>query len=98
MACATTRAFAKVKSSAMMPRQPSVPNLIPVIRCWGKYTRSNRSANGRIGLLEEVFPALLFEPFHDLADVLGAVSRADEQSIGRFDDNEIAHANRRHEL
>src|SRR5260370_37128229 len=31
LACATIRAFAKVKSSAMMPRQPSVPNLIAVI-------------------------------------------------------------------
>jgi hypothetical protein len=31
------RAFAKVKSSAIMPRQPSVPNLIAVISA--KYTR-----------------------------------------------------------
>src|SRR2546426_1082596 len=28
MACVTTRAFASVKSSAMTPRQPSVPNRI----------------------------------------------------------------------
>src|SRR5216684_5172541 len=98
MACATTRAFAKVKSSAMMPRQPSVPNLISVIRCWGKYTRSNRSANGRIGLLEEVFPPLLFEPFHDFADVLGAIARADEKGIGGFNHNEVTHANRGHKF
>src|ERR1700682_4753915 len=44
MAWATTRAFANVKSSAMTPRQPSVPNLIAAIRSRGKYTRSDMSA------------------------------------------------------
>src|SRR5260221_1696500 len=98
MDCATTRAFAKVKSSAMMPRQPSVPNLMESIYVDAKYTRREHFANSRIGLLKEIFPALLFEPFHDFADVLGAVARADEQRIGSFHDNEVTHANGGHEF
>jgi hypothetical protein len=49
-------------------------------------------------VLEKVLPSLLFEPFHDFGDVLGAVARADEQGVGRFHDDEIAHANRRYEF
>src|ERR1700721_2744552 len=44
MACATVRALAKVKPSAMTSRQPSVPNLIAVIEGTRKYTRSDMSA------------------------------------------------------
>src|SRR6266849_10206381 len=96
IACATVRAFAKVKSSAMTPRQPSVPNRIEVIA--GEYTRCELFAKSRIGLLEEVFPALLLEPLHEFGDVLGAVARADEQRVGSLDDDQVAHANRGHEF
>src|SRR5690242_2456280 len=54
--------------------------------------------NGRIGLLKEVFPSLFLEPFHDLADVLRTVARANEQRVSRFDDHQFADANRGHEL
>src|SRR2546429_9367948 len=96
MAFATTRAFAKVKSSAMTPRQPSVPNRIEVIV--GEYTRCELLANNRIGLLEEIFLSLVFQPFHDFSDVLCTVARADKQRVGRLDDDQVAHTNRRHEF
>src|SRR5437016_937616 len=96
MPWATTRAFVKVKSSAITPRQPSVPNRIEVIA--GEYTRCELFANSRIGLLEEIFPSSVFQPFHDFSDLLRAAARADEQRIGRLDDDEVAHTNRRHEF
>src|ERR1700732_4721603 len=43
MACATMRAFAKVKSSAITPRQPSVPKRMEVIEV--KYTRRDPAGN-----------------------------------------------------
>ena len=52
------------------------------------------SQNSRIGLLEEVFPALRFEPFRDFADVLGAFAGANEQRVGRLNHNKITDANR----
>src|SRR5258705_2554398 len=91
MDCATTRAFAKVKSSAMMPRQPSVPNLMESIYVDAKYTRREHFANSRIGLLQEVFPPPLFEPFHDFSDVLGAFALANEQRIGRIHNDQVVH-------
>src|SRR5882762_8982600 len=98
MACATMRAFAKVKSSAMTPRQPSVPNLIEDM-CAGKSIREAiYSQNSRIGLLQEVFPALRFEPFHDFANVLGAVARADEQRVRRLNHDKITDADGGHEF
>src|SRR6266849_2582869 len=96
IACATVRAFAKVKSSAMTPRQPSVPNRIEVIA--GEYTRCELFAKSRIGLLEEVFPALLLEPLHEFGHVLGTVAGANEQRIGRLDDDEITYADGGDEL
>src|SRR5271163_667500 len=47
MACATTRALANVKSSAITPRQPSVPNLMDAMTL--NYTRCERLTNSRIG-------------------------------------------------
>ena len=41
---------------------------------------------------------LRFELLHDAADVLGAVARADQQSVGGVDDDQIANAHRRDEL
>src|SRR6267143_6435063 len=91
MACATMRAFANVKSSAITPRQPSVPNLIAVISRRGNYTRSDSFPNSRIGLLEEIPPALFFKPFHDFADVLGAITWADEQRVECIHDDQVVH-------
>src|ERR1700722_7645071 len=104
MALATLRAFAKVKSSAMMARQPSVPNLI----CAGALgatdciccavvipPRSIREGGGAKraawARLQEVFEAALFEPFYDFGDVLRAVAGADQEGIGSFDDDEVAY-------
>src|SRR5467141_3411904 len=82
----------------MMPRQPSVPNLIEDM-CAGKSIREAiYSQNTRIGPLEKVFPALQFEPFHDFADVLGAVAPADEQRIRRLNHDKVADADRGHEF
>jgi len=33
-----------------------------------------------------------FQPVHDFGDTLGAVARADEQGVRRFDDNQIPDA------
>src|SRR3954463_5163989 len=50
----TRRTFSKVKSSAMTPRQPSVPNLISCA----------------IGRLNQFLQFFLVEMLHDLADIL----------------------------
>src|SRR6267154_787683 len=96
MPWATIRAFANVKSSAMTARQPSVPNLIEGIL--SEYTRCELFANSRIGLLEEAFLSLFFQPFHDFAHILRAVAGADQQRIGRLDNDEILNPYRRHEF
>src|SRR6266478_1942257 len=98
MLCATIRAFANVKSSAITARQPSVPNLIAVMIIAKSIRERDYSPNSRIGLLEEVLPALLFKPFHDLADVLRAVARADEQRIGCIHDDQVVHPDQRGEF
>src|SRR5260221_13891398 len=103
MACATVRALANVKSSAMMPRQPSVPNFIEVIE--NQYKRSGGKGNSRIGslasramfgsserALQEIFAFLFFEVFDDLRDVLGTVAGADEGRVGSFNDDDMVDA------
>src|ERR1700730_11576631 len=98
MLCATIRAFANVKSSAITPRQPSVPNLIEVMFTAKSIRERDCSPNSRIGLLEEVLPTLLCEPFHDFADVLRAVARADQQRIRSIHDDQVVHANQRRDF
>src|ERR1700730_2462761 len=103
MALATVRAFAKVKSSAMMTRQPSVPNLICGARFWAadcsrtvilpKSIREGRVApRAALACLQQVLSAALFEPFHDFANVLRAMARADQQGVRSFDHDEVAYA------
>ncbi len=41
---------------------------------------------------------LFFQPFHDFAHVLGAITGANEQRVGRLNDDQVAHANRGHEF
>ena len=98
MACATVRAFAKVKSSAMTPRQPSVPNLIEDMSAGKSIRDAKHSQNSRIGLLEEVFPALRFEPFHDFSHILGTVAWTNQQRIGSLNHDKITDADRGHEF
>src|ERR1700691_3440066 len=108
MAYATRRTFASVKSSAITPRQPSVPNRISLTRekvyAMAGATRRRRATRAsddqensqpgsarRVGLKQ--FAAFaLFEPFHDLADVLRTLSRADQQRVPCFDDDEVANS------
>src|ERR1700730_13358280 len=45
-----------------------------------------------LACLQQVLAAALLEPFHDFADVLGAMARADQQSVSSFDHYEIAYA------
>src|SRR5438132_12952440 len=98
MACATMRAFAKVKSSAITPRQPSVPNLTEDM-CAGKSIREAiDSKNSRIGLLEQLLPALRFEPVHALSYILGAAPGAGQQRIRGFNHHQITAADGRQEL
>ena len=74
----------------MTPRQPSVPKRI-VVHGRKQYMRSGwRLAKG--SELEQFLQTMRFQPLHHAADVLGAVARADQQSVGRFHDDQIANA------
>src|ERR1700686_2280217 len=97
MACATIRALANVKSSAMMPRQPSVPKAIGLI--WIEDTRYDISAHRPDWLsLQQILALLIFESFHDSADVLGALAGADQQGVGRLNHDEVANSDCRDEF
>src|SRR5712692_511222 len=102
MACATLRTFSNVKSSAMTPRQPSVPNLMPVTfsilvgavgcrhTCHGGTTRRYN--------LEQIAMLFPLEPFYDPAHFLGAITPAEEQGVRRLDNDEVVHADGRNEF
>src|SRR5579864_9495330 len=79
--CATRRMFPNVKSSAITPRQPSVPNLIVVAIFGLKVT----------GLARPL------ESFDHLAHVLGARARAHEQRVLGVDDDHVLEADRGHQ-
>jgi hypothetical protein len=49
-------------------------------------------------VLQKVFPAPFFEPFDDFGHILGAIAGADEQCVGRFHDNQVAHADGRNKF
>src|SRR5215471_9179750 len=72
-ACATRRTLPKVKSSAITPRQPSVPNLIWV----------------GIEVLKVTGLAGALERLDDLANVLRARPRNDQQRVFRVDDDHV---------
>src|SRR5260370_39013483 len=83
------RTFSTVKSSAITPRHPSVPNFNSVIS----------AATLNPPRLSDQRPlSVLVQPFHNLADVLRAVPRANQQGVARFDDDDILHPDRRHKL
>src|SRR5712664_3297464 len=74
MAWATMRAFAKVKSSAMTPRQPSVPKRIEVIAV--EYTRRELLPTAGLAWLPEDRPPQKAGPRRGfLVFVLPAISR-----------------------
>src|SRR6202453_4681684 len=76
MAAVTRRTLSKVKSSAIRPRQPSVPNLIwlmAVCRCSTQ-------------LVQFLFVQML----HYFSNILRLVERCDEQSIFGFDNYQVA--------
>src|SRR4029077_18139544 len=92
MAWATTRAFAKVKSSARMPRQPSVPNRIAVMEC--QYTRwAELGKQAGLAGIQQMFLLLFCQFFHDFADVMGALAGTNQQGIGGVHDDEVVNAN-----
>ena len=72
MACATLRTFSYVKSSAITPRQPSVPNLISAA-AFSDLSRFDNPAP--VSALQQLLRLLFLEPFHDFADVLRALAR-----------------------
>src|SRR3954469_671596 len=78
----TRRTFSNVKSSAMTPRQPSVPNLISCA----------------IGRLNQFLHLLVVEVLHDLADVLRVLAGGDEQGIVGVYNHQVLHPNHRYEF
>src|ERR1700722_14993008 len=82
MACAAMRTFAKVKSSAITPRQPSVPNRMAI--------------SGELDLegLDKAAQSVLLKPFYDFPDVLRTVARTQQQGVFGFDQNQVAHSDR----
>ena len=42
--------------------------------------------------LQQIFAFIVFQPFHDLADVLRAVARANEQGVWRFHHDQVTDA------
>jgi len=93
--CATVRA-SRTKSPPGLSAPAIGPEFDAVIEAVGKYTRSERSPNGRIGRRGGLFFAALHH-FTICADILGAVAGQMRQRIGRLDDVS-QHANRRDEF
>src|SRR6516162_3155365 len=96
MASATMRAFRTVKSSPIMPRQPSVPNLILSMHC--EYTRSAEAAkelhlhancDALRKRLQEPRQLAAFERFNDLPDILGALAGTDQERVCGFHHHQI---------
>src|SRR5258707_13553588 len=75
-----------------------------------EYTRGSTGRNSRIGLLkgsdvgrnslrsEQTHHFLLFQPFHNLADVLCSIARTNQQRIGSFDHHQVFDSDGRDEL
>ena len=81
----TSRTFSNVKSSAMMPRQPSVPKMIRLMASSMSDTSVGvRAACGKF--------------LHHSPDVLRALPRADQQGVRRIDDDQIANPDDSDEL
>src|SRR3954471_23161602 len=78
----TPRTFSKVKSSAMTPRQPSVPNLISCA----------------IGRLNQFLQFLFVEMLHDLAYILCMLTRRDEKRVIGVYDDEVPHTHNSYKL
>src|ERR1700753_3472463 len=85
----------------MMPRQPSVPNFITLMRespsCISSYCVRSLFVMLR-RRSDQVFAAAFVHGADDLRDVLRASSRGDEQRVFRFNDDEAVDAEKRHRL
>src|SRR5690348_4631549 len=79
-AWATRRTLPKVKSSAITPLQPSVPNLI-----WVGCGIRRLKVAGLVGAPEGV---------HDLAHVLRTTARDDQERVLAVDDDNVLHVDR----
>src|SRR5690348_10495558 len=79
-ACATRRTLPNVKSSAITPRQPSVPNLIWV-GCGIRRLKVARLPGAPEGV-------------HDLAHILRPTARDDQERILAVDDDHVLHVDR----
>src|SRR5215471_5176162 len=92
IAPAAMRTFAKVKSSAMTPRHPSVPNLIevtfPMLRL--AFAPGNSS--------DQFFVSGCSKLLHDLAYILGMVTRGNENRIACLNHNQVLHSNESNKL
>src|SRR5215472_14526632 len=84
MAPATRRTLSKVKSSAITPRHPSVPNLISVIPVLYR--------------LGQLCPLLLVEMFHNFSDILGAIECSNQQCVIGLNHDQVVDANDGNEL
>src|ERR1700722_6042100 len=86
MAAAATRTFAYVKSSAMIPRQPSVPNFTTVVSAISTRSSSNPP-------LDQGVPSPPPQLRHYLAHILRPVASSDQQRVLRLHDYQITHPN-----
>src|SRR5450755_3661310 len=112
MAPATRRTLSKVKSSAIRPRQPSVPNLI-----WGigrslvvrrsrlvvRYSLfvvgicESRTTNSE-RRLHQFLQLLFIQMLYYLANVLRLIERSNQQSVFGFDNHQVADADQCNEF
>src|SRR5215475_1008982 len=98
---ATRRRLAKVKSSAMTARQPSVPNLIWPARSGGSETgperlvisshcpRPNKVAPLGRGISDQFGQILLVQILHDFAYILRILPGGDQQSVFGLDHHNV---------
>src|ERR1700730_7351347 len=85
MAKATLRTFSNVKSSAITPRQPSVPKRI----VFTGNSICERATRAKRRELEQFLQAMLLEPFHHAPHILCAFPGTDQKRIGSFHHNQI---------
>src|SRR5207244_5838442 len=94
--CATRRTLPNVKSSAITPRQPSVPNLIGEVRVIRSRVTVGVPAKSRTsyGELQVTDLARPLENLDDLAHILCPRARNHEHGVFGVDDDHVLHPNR----
>src|SRR3954454_11719649 len=89
MAPPTRRTFSNVKSSAMMPRHPSVPNLIVFLR--SSLVMSLQSSSVAGDSSHQLVQLLFVQVLHHFADILRLRPCRNQECVFSFDDYQIVH-------